>query len=298
MTADRKLRVFLCHASQDKPIVRELYQRLNAEGWIDPWLDEEKLLPGQDWDMEIEKTVEATDAVIVCLSNNSITKEGYVQRELKFVLDIALEKPEGTIFIIPLRLDNVQPPRRLRSWQYVDYFPLKLKSNAYQRLLTSLKTRSTNLSNMFDTIGIVNSKSIEMESNNIRSVQENIQECPICGKNNKLENTFRCKSCQRPYMCLSHQNPKTLMCEDCTMKSKSTLLLKWRGPQNGDYNVWLDNTRIGVINYDDEIKLQIDPGNHKIYIMDILFSSKLLEFTAGSNQTIRLVQNGGNPSGV
>ena len=34
-TADRKLRVFLCHSSQDKPIVRELYQQLNAEGWID-----------------------------------------------------------------------------------------------------------------------------------------------------------------------------------------------------------------------------------------------------------------------
>jgi hypothetical protein len=59
----KKLRVFLCHASQDKPIVRELYQRLNAECWIDPWLDEEKLLPGQDWDMEIERTVEAADAV-------------------------------------------------------------------------------------------------------------------------------------------------------------------------------------------------------------------------------------------
>ena len=44
-TTDRKLRVFLCHSSQDKPIVRELYQRLLAEGWIDPWLDEEKLLP-------------------------------------------------------------------------------------------------------------------------------------------------------------------------------------------------------------------------------------------------------------
>ena len=66
---DRKLHVFpstgsgqrLCHPSQDKPIVREPCQRLNAapqggdKGWIDPWLDEEKLLPGQDWDMEIEK---------------------------------------------------------------------------------------------------------------------------------------------------------------------------------------------------------------------------------------------------
>ena len=76
MPDKRKLRVFpstlplvagqrLCHASQDKPIVRELYQRLLAapqggdKGWIDPWLDEEKILPGQDWDIEIEKVVEA-----------------------------------------------------------------------------------------------------------------------------------------------------------------------------------------------------------------------------------------------
>jgi|APSaa5957512622_1039677.scaffolds.fasta_scaffold27926_2 hypothetical protein len=56
MTAipNRKLKVFLCHSSEDKPAVRELYARLNAEGWIDPWLDEEKLYPGQDWDREIE----------------------------------------------------------------------------------------------------------------------------------------------------------------------------------------------------------------------------------------------------
>lgn len=50
---DRKLRVFLCHSSQDKPIVRELYQRLIAEGWFDLWLDEEKLLPGHNWNLEI-----------------------------------------------------------------------------------------------------------------------------------------------------------------------------------------------------------------------------------------------------
>lgn len=138
---DRKLHVFLCHASQDKPIVRELYQRLLAEGWIDPWLDEEKLLPGQDWDLEIERAVESADAVIVCLSTNSVTKEGYIQRELKFVLDIALEKPEGTIFIIPLRLDDCDLPRRLRSWQYVDYFPTAERKRAYQRLLQSLHLR-------------------------------------------------------------------------------------------------------------------------------------------------------------
>ena len=143
MNPSHKLRVFLCHASQDKPIVRELYQRLLAEEWIDPWLDEEKLLPGQDWDMEIEKAVEAADVVIVCASSRSVTKEGYIQRELKFALDIALEKPEGTIFIIPLRLDDCDVPRRLRSWQYVDYFPSEKRKVSIQRLLQSLKLRHT-----------------------------------------------------------------------------------------------------------------------------------------------------------
>src|SRR5512139_3937288 len=104
MISPRKLSVFLCHASQDKPVVRELYQRLLAEGWIDPWLDEEKLLPGQDWNIEIEKAIEAADVVIVCVSSTSIAKEGYVQKELRKVLDIALEKPEGEIFVVPLRL--------------------------------------------------------------------------------------------------------------------------------------------------------------------------------------------------
>ncbi|HEX5838117.1 MAG TPA: toll/interleukin-1 receptor domain-containing protein [Anaerolineales bacterium] len=139
--ADRKLTVFLCHASQDKSIVRDLYRQLLATSWIDPWLDEEKLLPGQDWDLEIEKAVEASQAVIVCLSSRSVSKEGYVQKELRKVLDIALEKPEETIFIIPMRLDECELPRRLRAWHYVDYFPPERRAWAFQRLTESLRVR-------------------------------------------------------------------------------------------------------------------------------------------------------------
>ncbi len=54
-----RLRVFLCHASQDKPTVRELFQRLTEESWIDPWLDEAKLRPGEVWRTSIEEAVEA-----------------------------------------------------------------------------------------------------------------------------------------------------------------------------------------------------------------------------------------------
>ena len=67
------LRVFLCHSSGDKPAVRKLYQRLKQDGFA-PWLDEEDLLPGQDWRHEISVAVRACSAVVVCLSRGSITK--------------------------------------------------------------------------------------------------------------------------------------------------------------------------------------------------------------------------------
>ena len=141
MSEPRKLRVFLCHASQDKPVARELYQRLLAENWIDPWLDEERLLPGQDWNLEIEKAVETADAVIVCVSSVSVVKEGYVQKELRRVLRIAEEKLEGAIFVLPLRLDDCDFPRQLKDKQSVDYFPVSRHDAAFEKLMGSLKLR-------------------------------------------------------------------------------------------------------------------------------------------------------------
>ncbi|NOT03260.1 MAG: toll/interleukin-1 receptor domain-containing protein [Anaerolineales bacterium] len=151
-TISHKLRVFLCHASQDKLAVREFHNRLLAEGWIDPWLDEEKLLPGQDWEMEIEKAVKAADAVIVFISNNSVTKEGYVQKELRFVIGVADFMPEGRIFIMPIRLDECPVPRPLSKLQYVDYFPKEAKGKSYLRLIEALHTRVADVADQEVTI--------------------------------------------------------------------------------------------------------------------------------------------------
>ena len=133
----RALKVFLCHASGDKPQVRTLYKRLVEEG-VDAWLDQEKLLPGQDWRVEIPQAVLEADVVVVCLSNKSITKEGYIQKEIKFALDSADEKPDGTIFLIPARLEDCSVPEKLSRWQWVDLF----EDNGYVKLLSSLKLRA------------------------------------------------------------------------------------------------------------------------------------------------------------
>src|SRR5690349_19381052 len=100
----RPLKVFLCHASGDKPKVRELYSYLKRRG-VQPWLDAVDLLAGQNWQTEIPKALESSDTIIICLSKGSVDKAGYVQKEIKFALDKALEMPEGHIFIIPARFD-------------------------------------------------------------------------------------------------------------------------------------------------------------------------------------------------
>lgn len=136
----RPLKVFLSYASQDKPVVRELSRQLASEGWIDPWVDEKKLLPGQDWRTKIEEAVETSDTVIICLSNSSVGKEGFVQKELRYAREIAFEKPDETIFLIPLRLDDCLVPRGLRFYQWGDYFGEK-QEDTYVALIEALKIR-------------------------------------------------------------------------------------------------------------------------------------------------------------
>ena len=136
----RRLRIFLCHSSGDKLIVRKLYRRLKACN-LDPWLDEENLLPGQNWEHEIRKSVRDSDVVIVCLSSVSISKTGFVQKEIKFALDVADEQPEGTIFLIPLKLEECGIPERLRHLHTVNYF----EEDSFDKLLSALKHRGESL---------------------------------------------------------------------------------------------------------------------------------------------------------
>ncbi len=132
-----RLKVFICHASEDKLMVRKLSDDLERDG-IDPWLDDKNLLLGQDWKVEIAKAVRESHVVLVCLTPRSVDKEGYVQKEITLALDEADKKPEGTIYIIALRLENCVIPERLRRWQYGDLFEPK----GYRKLLLALDYRA------------------------------------------------------------------------------------------------------------------------------------------------------------
>jgi hypothetical protein len=131
----KKLLVFLSHASEDKESVRKLAKRLKKSGF-EPWLDEEQLLPGQDWNLEIEKAIHASEAILLCFSALSVAKEGYIQREYKRAMKYREEKPQNTIFVIPVRLDDCDLPYFIHEVQWVDY------PADYDRLVKSLQVRA------------------------------------------------------------------------------------------------------------------------------------------------------------
>src|SRR5687768_2423569 len=132
----RSLKVFLCHAHSDVAAVRALYTRLIKDG-VDAWLDKEKLLPGQNWELEIRKAVREADVVVVCLSKK-FNQAGFRQKEVRLALDTAMEKPEGEIFIIPARLEECDNLESLRKWHWVDLFEEK----GYENIIRALSARA------------------------------------------------------------------------------------------------------------------------------------------------------------
>ena len=136
----RAVKVFLCHSSTNKSVVRTLHARLEEAGFA-PWLDEKDILPGEDWERAIAAAVSASDVVLVCLSKDSVSRVGFLQRELTSALNAAEEQPEGAIFIIPLKLEACDVPERLKRWQWLDYF----EDGAHERLLLALRKRASQL---------------------------------------------------------------------------------------------------------------------------------------------------------
>ncbi|CCI32372.1 SUMF1/EgtB/PvdO family nonheme iron enzyme [Microcystis sp. T1-4] len=124
-----EIQIFLAHASEDKPAVLALHERLKQAGYK-PWLDKKDLIPGQNWRSVIPKAIANSQLFIACLSQRSIAKQGFVQREFKMALNQYADRPPNSIYLIPLRLDECDIPDlrqeeyglNLRDLHWLDYW--------------------------------------------------------------------------------------------------------------------------------------------------------------------------------
>lgn len=115
--------VFVCYAKEDLDRALTLYRDL-CEARITPWMAYEDILPGQDWEYEITQALTHSRYVLALLSSNSVSRKGFIQRELAHALDVLSGLPLSSIFLIPVRLDECEPlDHRLQRLHWVDLFP-------------------------------------------------------------------------------------------------------------------------------------------------------------------------------
>src|SRR5579864_9060786 len=91
--------VFLAYVVEDLAPARRLCEALRAGG-CSPWLDKDKLLPGQNWPRAIQRAIETSDACVACFSPRSVSKRGQFQNEIRCAIDYARRLPLDHVFLI------------------------------------------------------------------------------------------------------------------------------------------------------------------------------------------------------
>jgi hypothetical protein len=135
--ADERPTVFLAYVEEDRAEVLRLYQSLEACGFR-PWMDQKKLLPGQNWPRAIEGAIQTSDFFVSCLSRRAVIKRGTFQSEMRWALDCARHMPLDSVYFVPVRLEECSVPARIRTHlQYVDLFPDRVKGT--RKLIATMR---------------------------------------------------------------------------------------------------------------------------------------------------------------
>lgn len=114
------LKVFISYAKEDRESAERYYELLARDG-VSPWVDFKHLLPGQNWEAEIERAFSDANVVVLLLSKRSVTKRGFVQREANDAIDRLRYKQPTDIYVIPLLVEPCEVPTHIAArLQYVD----------------------------------------------------------------------------------------------------------------------------------------------------------------------------------
>jgi hypothetical protein len=121
--AQTEPQVFIAYVEEDLAPARRLRDRL-AAARCSPWMDKEKLIPGQNWPRTIRRAIEISDVFVACFSARSGSKRGPFQSELRWALHCAQRMPLEETFVVPVRFEACAVPRQIQERvQYVDLFP-------------------------------------------------------------------------------------------------------------------------------------------------------------------------------
>lgn len=136
--------IFLSYAIEDEKIAEKIYNDLTNNGYY-VWFGKMSLLPGQKWKVEIKKAIKNSKLFLALLSSKSVSKQGYVQNELKEALEVLDNLAESEVFIIPVRIEECSPTHeKMLDIHWVDLFPSY--ESGIEKILRSCKYKLYNIS--------------------------------------------------------------------------------------------------------------------------------------------------------
>ncbi|MGO9206441.1 MAG: AAA family ATPase, partial [Candidatus Limnocylindrales bacterium] len=120
--------------------------RLRADlvaGGVDVWWDLD-ILPGQDWEVEIQWALERSKVLVITLSKESLSPSYSYRREVPEVILKHLDR-SGEASVIPVRFDPCDPSgirfgiRSLTEIQHADLFPPERRDAQLLRVITAIR---------------------------------------------------------------------------------------------------------------------------------------------------------------
>src|SRR5215203_1136758 len=98
------MKVFLSYPSEQLSNAYEVYNYLKSLD-LDVWFDKKSIVAGADWSREIDHAQKSADLIVLLSSRESVKKEGVYQREINRIIELAHEKPLGSLILINIRLE-------------------------------------------------------------------------------------------------------------------------------------------------------------------------------------------------
>lgn len=132
------MQVFISYAREDFDKADLLFKYLDVKG-IKIWMDKLNLSPGQRWEKTIEQEIKDAKIFLALLSNTSVRKEGFVQKEFKLAVNQQDMKPSDGVYIIPVILEPCRLPDEFAGIQAVDLSTPDGYESVYQAIQKALE---------------------------------------------------------------------------------------------------------------------------------------------------------------
>ncbi|HEV7904157.1 MAG TPA: TIR domain-containing protein, partial [Pyrinomonadaceae bacterium] len=131
-----KFDVFISHSSKDKPAVRELAERLAADG-LRIWLDEWEIKPGDMIGLKVNEGLEQSRTLVLVMSANASESEWvtFESQTIQFT-----DPTNQRRRFIPLRLDDAEIKGALKQFAYVDWRQRDVEQ--YTKLLAACRPQN------------------------------------------------------------------------------------------------------------------------------------------------------------